>query len=132
MFLLDTDTCIHLARGNSLLLANLRQRNRQDIHVSILSIYEMEYGLRKATLHPRKKRKALDELIRIFNIAPFNHPEATEAGKIRAELEASGSPIGSIDYLIAGTARAHRHTIVTGNTREFSRVRRLKVETWHR
>ncbi len=132
MYLLDTDTCIHLARGNHPLLSNLRKRNRRDIQVSILSIYEMEYGLRKATLHRNKKRQALDDLIELFTIAPFTYQEALEAGKIRTELESSGSPIGSIDYLIAGTARAHRHTIVTGNIKEFTKVHKLKVETWHR
>ena len=71
-------------------------------------------------------------LIALFTIAPFSLPEAEEAGKIRAELEQSGTPIGAIDDLIAGTARAHRHTIVTGNTKEFDRVKNLKTETWHR
>ncbi len=132
MVLLDTDTCIYLARGNPQVLEKLREKARSDVRISIVSIYEMEFGLRKATLRKKAKRKALDDLIELFEVAPFEQAEAVEAAAIRAELEKSGKPIGAIDYLIAGTARAHRCTLVTGNTREFSRVRGLKVEIWHR
>ena len=132
VYLLDTDTCIHLAKGNPQLLQTLREKRRPDIQVSVLSVYEMEFGLRKATLQKKKKRQALDDLLDLFAIAPFTQTEAVEAAAIRAELEKSGTPIGSIDYLIAGTARAHRWSIVTGNTKEFARVKNLRAETWHR
>ena len=132
MYLLDTDTCIYLARGNPQVLERLREKRRQDVRISILSIYEMEFGLRKATLRKKEKRKALNDLMELFVIAPFERAEAVEAAMIRVELEKLGRPIGSIDYLIAGTARAHGETLVTGNTKEFSRVKKLKVETWHR
>lgn len=96
------------------------------------NIYEMEFGLRKATVRKKEKRKALDDLVELFSIAPFEKDEAAEAAAIRAELEKAGKPIGSIDYLIAGIARAHQGTLVTGNVKGFSRVRKLKVETWDR
>ncbi len=131
MYLLDTDTCIFIAKGNPSLLRTLRAHRRIDIHVSILSIYEMEFGLRKATRHKREKRKALDSLMDLFSIAPFEYQEAREAAEIRAELELAGTPIGSIDYLIAGVARANRWSIVTGNLDEFRRVRNLKTQKWH-
>jgi tRNA(fMet)-specific endonuclease VapC len=131
MYLLDTDTCIHLARGNPAVLAKLRQHRRADIHVAILTIYELELGIHKATLQKPKKRQALANLIDLFGIAPLDHPAACEAAKLRAELEKAGTPIGSIDYLIAGIARANGWTLVTGNWNEFRRVKRLKVETWH-
>ncbi len=131
MFLLDTDTCIELARGNPTLLSRLREHRRGDIQMAILTFYELELGVRKATLQKQKKRQALDDLLQLFAIAPFGHAEACEAAKIRAELEVKGTPIGSIDYLIAGIARSHGWTVVTGNQKEFRRVKNLKVEKWH-
>ena len=53
-----------------------------------------------------------------------------EYGGIRAELEAAGQPIGMNDLLIAAHAHALKITLVTDNTREFSRIRGLKVENW--
>lgn len=132
MYLLDTDTCIQLSRGNPTLLKTLREHRRSDIRISILSVYELELGLQKATLQKQKKRKALDDLLELFVVAPFEKPEAVEAARIRAELEKAGTPIGSIDYLIAATARANHWTVVTGNVAEFRRVKNLKVATWHR
>jgi tRNA(fMet)-specific endonuclease VapC len=132
MYLLDTDTCIHLARGNSRVVEELRKKRRSDVLISIISVYEMEFGLRKATLRRKEKRRALDDLIELIGVAPFERAEAIEAAAICSELEKAGTPIGSIDYLIAGSARAHRCTLVTGNAKEFSRVKKLKLETWHR
>ena len=131
MYLLDTDTCIHLARGNPAVLMRLREQRRADVHVAILTVYELELGVRKATEQKTKKRQALDNLLDMFAIAPFDYPAAREAAKVRAELEKDGTPIGSIDYLIAGIARAHAWTVVTGNLSEFRRVKRLKSEKWH-
>ncbi len=131
MYLLDTDTCIHLVRGNATVLKKLREQRREEIHIAILTVYELEVGLRKATVQVQKKRSAVEKLLDLCSIAPFDHPAATEAAAIRAELEKLGKTIGSIDYLIAGIARANQWIVVTGNQDEFRRVKGLKTEKWH-
>ena len=60
----------------------------------------------------------------------FDGKAAEEYGKIRAELERKGTPIGPMDTLIAGHARARGLILVTNNTREFNRVADLAVEDW--
>jgi tRNA(fMet)-specific endonuclease VapC len=45
-------------------------------------------------------------------------------------LKKRGNPIGANDLLIAAHARSLGLTLVTNNTREFSRVQGLKVENW--
>lgn len=47
-----------------------------------------------------------------------------------SRLSAAGTPIGAYDTLIAGHALARGLTLVTNNTREFSRVPGLQVENW--
>ncbi len=61
---------------------------------------------------------------------PLDIPADAEYGDIRAELEAAGQPMGANDLLIAAHACALGLTLVTDNTREFSRLPRLKVENW--
>ena len=39
-------------------------------------------------------------------------------------------PIGSMDMLIAGHAKAEDLILVTNNTKEFQRVAGLKLENW--
>ena len=52
------------------------------------------------------------------------------AGKIRAELEKKGMSIGPYDLLIGASALARGYTLVTHNTKEFSRIDSLLIEDW--
>ena len=61
---------------------------------------------------------------------PFDDRAAAEYGKLRAHLGAIGQLIGPNDLLIAATALANGVTLVTHNTREFSRVPALVLEDW--
>ena len=49
---------------------------------------------------------------------------------IRAQLEASGSPIGEMDMLIAASAIAGGYVLVTNNIRHFQRIQGLAMENW--
>ena len=130
MYLLDTDTCIYILRGNARVL-DVVQRNREErIGVSLMSLYELERGVLKATQWKERKRLSLDNLKKEFSIIPFDEAGIQASARVRASLEIVGSPIGSIDYLIAGTALAHDLTFVTGNENEFKRVEGLRIENW--
>ena len=61
---------------------------------------------------------------------PFDQEDAQEAGRVRAELEIAGKPIGAYDVLIAAQARRRRTTLVTSNVTEFDRVAGLKWGDW--
>ena len=60
----------------------------------------------------------------------FDGHAAEEYGRIKAELEKKGTPIGPMDTLIAGHAKSRGLILVTNNTREFNRVDDLTVENW--
>jgi len=55
---------------------------------------------------------------------------AEEYGKVRADLERRGLPIGPLDTMIAAHALSLAVTLVTNNVHEFSRVTGLTVEDW--
>lgn len=61
---------------------------------------------------------------------PFDDEAAEVYGRIRADLEKLGTPIGPNDLLIAAIGLANDATVVTHNTREFSRIADLKLEDW--
>ncbi len=63
-------------------------------------------------------------------IAGFDERAAEAYGKVRAELEAKGKPDGALDTLIAAHALSLEATLVTNNTREFSRVPDLGLVNW--
>jgi predicted nucleic acid-binding protein len=60
----------------------------------------------------------------------IQHDAARESARIRLELEARGVLIGPIDLLIAGTAVSRGAILITNNTKEFSRVKGLRLSDW--
>lgn len=90
---------------------------------------ELFYGAMKSSNPERALAQQLEFLNRFVSL-PFNDTSAMIYGRIRAQLTASGTPIGSNDLLIAAIALANDLTLVTHNTREFNRVEGLRIEDW--
>jgi tRNA(fMet)-specific endonuclease VapC len=99
-----------------------------NICTSIIVAAELRYGCAKSG--SKRLLKAVEDILGEIAVLPFDAPADAEYGGIRAELEAAGKSIGSNDLLIAAHACATSTTIVTANTDEFKRIRRLKVENW--
>jgi len=129
MYVLDTNTLIYFFKGMGKVSDNMLSRSPQEIHIPSIIIYELHVGIAKSNM-PQKREKQLSILLEQVNVIEFANAEAKAAARIRADLEAQGMPIGPIDTLIAGCAMAHDLTLVTHNTKEFSRIKGLVVEDW--
>jgi tRNA(fMet)-specific endonuclease VapC len=130
MFLLDTNTLIYFFRGQGRVAERLLATPPADVAISAVSLYEIEVGIAKSA-QPAKRRRQFDTLLAVVSVLPFDRAAGHAAAMVRAELERRGLPIGPLDNLIAGVAVAHRATLVTRNTREFSRLSNLAVTDWY-
>ena len=65
-----------------------------------------------------------------FVSLPFDDSAAEVYGRVRAQLEAAGTPIGPYDLQIAAIALANDLVLVTHNTQEFSRISGLRIVDW--
>jgi tRNA(fMet)-specific endonuclease VapC len=110
-------------------LGRLKNARVSDIGVSSITLSELEYGAAKSS-RPDQNRIALTEFLAPIEILPYDDMAAQEYGRIRATLERQGTPIGSMDMLIAAHALSLNCTLVTNNEREFSHVPSLKIENW--
>lgn len=129
-YMLDTNICIHVIKHKpASVLAQFQQHTPQDMCISSITLAELEYGVEKSS-YPEKNRVALTMFLSGITVLPFDDAAAIEYGRIRADLEKKGTPIGPNDMLIAAHAKSHRLPIITNNTREFDRVDDLKVENW--
>ena len=72
----------------------------------------------------------MQSVLETIPVLALDIPADAQYGGIRAELEAAGQPIGANDLLIAAHACALGLTLVTNNTREFGRIRDLKIDNW--
>ena len=129
-FLLDTTTISDYLRRNDRVTSAILKINPNNIYISAISKYEIAYGLyKKPNLIP-KLSSPLTEFYRLTNDLPFSSDIALVAGKIANELKVTGKPIGVPDVLIAATAKYENLTLVTSNTKHFSRIEELELIDW--
>ena len=128
--LLDTSICIYMIKNKP---PEVRKHFERfvpgDIAISSISVAELQYGVAKGAAR-EKNCLALEAFLLPLEVALFDTESAFVYGKIRAELERQGKPIGSMDMLIAAQAIAQGFTLITHNLKEFERVPGLKCETW--
>jgi tRNA(fMet)-specific endonuclease VapC len=129
-FLLDTNICIYIIRGKRPdVLQRLTAYSINDIGISAISVAELQFGVHKSA-QPAQNQQALDQFLVPLTTLDFDYTAAVIYGQVRSYLEAQGTPIGSLDTLIAAHALSQNLTLVTNNTKEFSRVPNLMVEDW--
>ena len=129
-YLLDTNICVYLIKQRPVqVVYKFLAFQPGDIGVSALTVAELQLGVHKSA-HPAQNQSALEHLLLSLLVANFDAHAAAFYGKIRTQLERRGTPIGSVDYLIAAHALSLDVTLVTNNVREFERVPGLKVENW--
>ena len=122
--MLDSDTCIYLMNGRPEVVA------KEDLHeccISSVVMGELEYG------HLNSKRKVenrakLELLLGNLTVLEVGEAEARAYADVRSSVKKR--TIGPNDLWIAAHALALDLPLVTNNTREFSRVPGLTINTW--
>jgi len=129
-YMLDTNICIYSIKHKpEKVFFQLQKHDPAEICISSVTYAELVHGVEKSQA-VEKNRLALALLLANIEILDFDAAAAETYGKIRADLEKKGTPIGSLDIMIAGHAMSLNYTVVTNNTKEFSRVKDLKLENW--
>jgi tRNA(fMet)-specific endonuclease VapC len=129
-FLLDTNACVDYLTGRyPKVVARIQGSSPEGLFLSSVVVAELRYGAdhsaRRRTNHSR-----IDALIEEIEALDFDLRAAATYGRVRAHLEAGGTPIGPNDMLIAAHALSRGLTVVTDNVVEFRRVKGLRVENW--
>jgi tRNA(fMet)-specific endonuclease VapC len=75
----------------------------------------------------RARERFLTDLLVAFPVLSFGVEEARVHARLYVELRRAGTPIGERDLLIAATALANGHSVMTRNVREFNQVPGLTV-----
>jgi tRNA(fMet)-specific endonuclease VapC len=131
-YMLDTDTLIYVLNArprHEAVLQRFDREPRRDLVVSAITLAELRLGIAKSRRR-EAARLAMQRVCDGLCAVPFEETAAARYGVVRATLEASGSPIGPLDTLIAAHALSLHLVLVTGNLRAFRRVPGLRCESW--
>ena len=130
MYMLDTNAVIMGIRHPDWpIFQKLKAHVGKDICISVITLGELEYGIRKSS-RPDMTRLGVYTFLAGIPVIEFDADAAKHFGDILGDLELKRMRISDRDTLIAAHARSLGYTLVTNNTREFSRVENLKLEDW--
>jgi tRNA(fMet)-specific endonuclease VapC len=129
MILLDTNICIYIINAKPpAVLERFKHYRLGEIGLCSVVAAELAFGVAKSG--SARNRQALEMFLAPLTILPFDERAAWAYGDLRAELERRGTPIGSLDTMIAAHALSLQATLITNNTREFAQVSGLHVDNW--
>ena len=129
MILLDTNICIYIINTKPpAVLARFKRYRLGDIGLCSVVAAELAFGVAKSD--SVRNRQALEMFLAPLTILPSDTPAVWAYGDLRADLERRGTPIGSLDTMIAAHAVSQQAMLVTNNTRQFSKVPGLQLDNW--
>ncbi len=113
---LPTDVLDGLARGERFVLA-------------AITASELLAGVHRSVASERRRQREafVDWLLDHLPVLPFDLPAARVPARLGADMDAAGQRIGANDLLIAASALAHGHAVLTHNLRDFEREPGLVV-----
>lgn len=130
MYFLDTNICIYFLKG---LYPTIQEKMQslQPPQIKIPSIVaaELLYGAAKS-IRKKENLENVQKFLIPFEIIPFETQAAETYADIRSATEAKGISIGPNDLIIASIVMANEGILVTNNTKEFGRIKNLKIENW--
>lgn len=124
----DTTFCVDLSKGAPAALARAKELDAKRERLAIPAPVLTEFLIGGFAKGGHRLQSALD-LIARMEVLPVNEAIALEAARLGGQAIHEGHPIGTLDLLIAATARVHHFPIITRD-RDFSTVPGLTIETY--
>jgi len=137
MYLLDTDTLVHLFARHPLVVRHLAANGRMFAVSTVISKVELLRGRHEFLLKAKdgqdllRAQQLLDETEQSLEQVLILDVDAKSAEWFdRLRGQRALRKVGRADLLIAGIVLAHDATLVSRNLRDFRRVPGLKVVNW--
>lgn len=129
-YLLDTDTCVEILRGNPRVIQR-RRAVLAEVITSEITAAELYFGAARSR-DPRGNKGMVDRFLKTLEVVPVGRQGAQFFGAFKAMLQGDGNLIPDADLWIGSIARALGLTVVTGNTRHLGRIPGICLEDWMR
>ena len=127
MLVFDTNFLISFLKGDQIAKRKLESYD-EPITTTAINAFELLYGY-----HLVKDSKAVENAIGLLNsisTLAFDLEASSIAGRVAADLAKKGKMLEHMDILTAAVTLKYNATLVTRNIRHFSRIQKLRVESW--
>ena len=125
---LDTDTVSYALRGEGQVGNRIREHRPSELCISSVTLAELRFGAEAK--RSKKLSRVISGFVQDVEVVAFDETAADRYGVVAAALARGGNPIGTGDTMVAAHALSLELTVVTNNTRHFSRVSGLTIENW--
>jgi Predicted nucleic acid-binding protein, contains PIN domain len=130
MYVLDTDHCIELLRGNPKIVSKFKSlRKNTVLHTTIITIAELLYGAHRLP-NLQERLKEVDAFQEDIEILGLDLSAAKVYGRLKAELAQKGEILADNDLFIASITLSRRLVLVTHNSQHYKRISGLGLEDW--
>ena len=129
MYLLDTDTLIYFLKGNAAVVENFRASTNTPKAISVVTYGELVFGEHKSERSTENLARA-HRLAELYPIVDVTRAVMDTFGEIKADLSATGTIVDDFDLIIGVTALTLGYTVVSNNTKHFSKIPGLKTVNW--
>ena len=130
-YLLDTNVCVFLLRGQYAIDKKLDNIGLENCHISEITEAELKYGAelgRRKGL--RQRMEHLNDFLASINILPISDAIDLYASE-KARLRLAGTPADDdFDLLIGCTAIVNDMVMVTENLKHFKNYAGIRLENW--
>jgi tRNA(fMet)-specific endonuclease VapC len=135
LYMLHTDIAVGLIHGKSPVLdSRIATTSPHELCISAVTRGELLCALSRTRVRSTDRTdplsRVVDQFLTRVSCLPWDVAAASHFAMIAVELHHSGTPIGSMDTMIAGHAIAVGAVLVTNQKGRFVRVAGLKLEDW--
>lgn len=127
-YLLDTNICVYLLRGNSSVSKNIEDVGWDNCYISEMTVAELVYGA-ECSKHVEENRDLVYELCNNLHVLPISSC-IDEFARQKAAMRRNGSLIEDSDLWIGVTAVVYNMIMVTENVKHLGRVKNIHLENW--
>src|SRR5712691_2772789 len=125
-YLLDADWVAQVLAGLSEAVLAHKRINPTEIAISYITIGEI-YDVAFSYANPQAHLKTFRQFLAPFFLLDLNEPIMERFAEIRSYLRRCGEISSDFDMLIGATALYHDLTVLTYNTRHFTRIPDLQL-----
>ena len=125
-YLVDTSVIISYLQGkvNVVKLLNEIEGELTSSYICLAELYE---GVSRVKNRSEIEKSVMDFFKSLSKLYTVDERVAKQFGEIRAKLKVAGNVIEDIDIFIAATYLVYDLTLITHNTKHFSRINNLKI-----